>query len=57
VYGQSFEDMRRRVPDLKKIGRAVGYRPEVTLDRLLQLTIRHTCDQMGIACPIEVTAA
>jgi UDP-glucose 4-epimerase len=57
VYGQSFEDMRRRVPDLSKIRRVVGYRPQVTLDRLLELTIRHTCEQMGIACPIEVSAA
>ncbi len=57
VYGQSFEDMRRRVPDLNKIRRVVGYRPQVTLDRLLEQTIKHTCDKMGIACPIEVSAA
>ncbi len=56
VYGASFEDMRRRVPDLRKIRRYVGYRPQVTLDRLLDMTIRDTCDQMGIACPIEVAA-
>jgi nucleoside-diphosphate-sugar epimerase len=41
VYGDSFEDMRRRVPDLAKIGRVTGYRPEVSLDQLLQLTIGH----------------
>ena len=40
VYGPSFEDMRRRVPDLTKIRRYVGYRPEVTLDQLLELTVR-----------------
>ena len=56
VYGQSYEDMRRRVPDLRKIRRFVGYRPQVSLDRLLELTIRDTCDQMGIPCPIEVAA-
>ena len=27
VYGRSFEDMRRRVPDLSKIRRAMSYRP------------------------------
>ena len=40
VYGQSFEDMRRRVPDLQKIRRVVGFRPQVTLDSLLEVTIR-----------------
>ena len=57
VYGSSFEDMRRRVPDLRKIRRYVGYRPEIGLDRLLELTIRDHCEQLGIPCPIEVTAA
>jgi len=57
VYGQSFEDMRRRVPDLKKIRRFVGFRPNVTLDRLLETTIRDHCERMGLRCPIEVSAA
>ncbi|MCE9627951.1 MAG: GDP-mannose 4,6-dehydratase [Candidatus Eisenbacteria bacterium] len=57
VYGQSFEDMRRRVPDLQKIRRFVGYRPQTSLDRLLEITIRDYCERMGVACPIEVTAA
>jgi UDP-glucose 4-epimerase len=57
VYGQSFEDMRRRVPDLRKIRRYTGYRPQVALDRLLELTIRDTCEQMRIPCPVGLTAA
>jgi UDP-glucose 4-epimerase len=57
VYGQSFEDMRRRVPDLKKIRRFVGYQPEVVLDRLLETTIRDHCERMGVPCPTEVSAA
>lgn len=57
VYGLSFEDMRRRVPDLKKIRRVTGFRPQVSLDRLLEITIRDHCERMGITCPIEVTAA
>ncbi len=39
IYGQSFEDMRRRVPDLAKIHSLVGYRPSVRLDEMLRLTI------------------
>jgi UDP-glucose 4-epimerase len=57
VYGQSFEDMRRRVPDLRKIRRYTGYRPQVALDRLLELTIRDTCEQMRVPCPVGLTAA
>lgn len=57
VYGSSFEDMRRRVPDLRKIERFVGYRPQVSLDRLLEVTIRDTCNQMGIPTPVGMAAA
>jgi UDP-glucose 4-epimerase len=57
IYGSSFEDMRRRVPDLTKIHRAVGYSPRVSLDQLLETTIRETCEQMGIACPGGLTTA
>jgi UDP-glucose 4-epimerase len=41
IYGSSFEDMRRRVPDLSKIAAYVGFRPEIRLDDLLTLTIEH----------------
>ena len=57
VYGSSFEDMRRRVPDLTKIHRFVGYRPQTTLNQLLEITIRDTCERMGIPCPIGLATA
>ena len=57
IYGQSFEDMRRRVPDLGKIRRFVGYRPQVRLDALLDSVIRDTCEQMGRPAPVGVTGA
>ncbi len=57
IYGKSFEDMRRRVPDLARIRRVVGYRPEVTLEQLLELTIRDTCEQMGLPCPVGLATA
>jgi UDP-glucose 4-epimerase len=57
VYGESFEDMRRRVPDLRKIRSYTGYRPQTSLDRLLELTIRDHCEQMLIPCPIGVATA
>ena len=57
IYGRSFEDMRRRVPDLGKIRRAVGYRPQIKLDQLLEMTIRDMCEQMGRSVPAGLAAA
>lgn len=57
IYGKLFEDMRRRVPDLKKIGRAIGYRPEISLDQLLEMTIRDQCEQMNLPAPVGIGAA
>jgi UDP-glucose 4-epimerase len=57
IYGSSFEDMQRRVPDLRKIRRFSGYRPEVSLDQLLETTIRHTCEQMGLPRPAGLATA
>jgi UDP-glucose 4-epimerase len=35
VYGVGFEDMERRVPDLTKLTRCIGYRPTTSLDRII----------------------
>jgi UDP-glucose 4-epimerase len=42
AYEAGFEDMPRRVPDLTKIGKYVGYRPTVGLDEILRRVIEHT---------------
>ncbi len=39
AYGEGFEDMPRRVPDLAKVGGLIGYRPTRTLDQILQSVI------------------
>jgi nucleoside-diphosphate-sugar epimerase len=57
IYGRSFEDMRRRVPSLKKIQRFVGYAPQVRLDQLLESVVRDTCEQMGRPVPAKLTTA
>jgi len=57
VYGSSFEDMRRRVPNLAKIRRAVGYVPQVRLDQLLEVTILDTCEQMALPVPAGLVSA
>ena len=39
VFSDDFEDMPRRVPDLTKIRRSIGYEPTLTLDRIVERTI------------------
>jgi UDP-glucose 4-epimerase len=36
AYEEGFEDMPRRVPDLSKIGAAIGWKPSITLPQILQ---------------------
>lgn len=57
VYGASFEDMRRRVPNLAKIRRACGYVPQVALDQLLEVTILDLCEQMDLPAPAGLVSA
>jgi UDP-glucose 4-epimerase len=41
AYEAGFEDMPRRVPDISKIGRLVGYAPTVELDEILTRVIEY----------------
>jgi len=41
AYQEGFEDMPRRVPDLTKISRLVGYRPTTDLDGILERVVAH----------------
>ena len=52
VYGKAFEDMNRRVPNLEKIARFVGYAPRVSLDDLLRRTVAQVSQELGL--PVRV---
>ena len=39
AYEEGFEDMPRRVPDTSKINKLVGFKPEMTLDGILETVI------------------
>lgn len=41
AYEDNFEDMPRRVPCLDKIGRTIGWRPEISLDGILESVIEY----------------
>src|SRR6185312_7649524 len=47
VFDNSFEDMPRRVPDISKLRRLVGYEPCVHLDGILESTIRYWQAELG----------
>jgi UDP-glucose 4-epimerase len=42
AYGKGFEDIRNRVPDLSRIGKLIGYKPERNLEAILTDTIEYT---------------
>ncbi len=47
AYGEGFDDMPRRVPDLTKIGDLIGYRPSKSLDEILEAVIDFFRDAPG----------
>jgi UDP-glucose 4-epimerase len=48
AYEQGFEDVVRRVPDLTKINRLIGYATTTTLDEILLNTIRYHSQQLVV---------
>ena len=46
AYQKGFEDLRRRVPDIRKAERVAGYHPRVSLDETL-LRVIHFLRETG----------
>lgn len=44
AYAVGFEDMQRRVPDIRKIKGATGWEPTIPLDETLERVVRHLRD-------------
>ena len=51
AFGDGFEDMPRRVPDISKIQRLVGYRPKVHLDEILDRVIEYWKPSAAVIAP------
>ena len=47
AYGEGFDDMRRRVPDLSRAQSLIGYQPEHDLDDILRDVIAHMDSHEG----------
>ncbi|MCA9738501.1 MAG: GDP-mannose 4,6-dehydratase [Gemmatimonadota bacterium] len=41
AYAEGFEDMQRRVPDVRKLERTIGFRPRTGLDRIISDVVAH----------------
>jgi len=48
-YEPGFEDLRRRVPDIRRIGQAIGWRPQIPLEDTLRRVIAYYRDQAAAA--------
>jgi UDP-glucose 4-epimerase len=42
AYEEGFEDMARRVPDISKIQRAIGWQPTLALPQILADIVKHS---------------
>jgi UDP-glucose 4-epimerase len=49
AYEEGFEDMPRRVPDLTKIHRLIGYKPSVGLDEIIDRVVAHMREVSKVA--------
>ena len=45
AYEAGFEDMPRRVPDIGKLAKLIGYKPKVGLDEIIQRVVQHFREQ------------
>jgi UDP-glucose 4-epimerase len=57
AYGHGFEDMQRRVPDLSKLSRLLGDRPQTDLTSILAAVTAHLRDQQRVRIPAPPLAA
>lgn len=57
AYAPGFEDMNRRIPDISKAQRWLGYRPKYGLDEILQDVVAFVRDQIGRKKAVFVGAA
>jgi UDP-glucose 4-epimerase len=45
AYEEGFEDMPRRIPDIRKVNKHIGFQPENSLDRILRSVIEYHTGQ------------
>lgn len=56
AFDETFEDMPRRVPDIAKIRRVIGFEPRVQLPEIVRRTVEYWSDNLS-AAPAAAAAA
>lgn len=56
AYEEGFEDMRRRVPDISKLKRYIGYTPQVQLDEMIARVVAHGSKRPRRRRPLRAVA-
>ena len=51
AYGEGFEDMYRRIPDITKVQQLIGWRPARTLENIIQDVIDHQRSTSALETP------
>src|SRR5208282_1972448 len=57
AYGAGFEDMQRRVPDISKARRWLGYAPTKSLDDIIESVVAYCSFDSPISMPSAAGAA
>jgi UDP-glucose 4-epimerase len=56
VYGQGIEDMLHRIPSIERVGAAIGWQPELDLDRILRDVVHSVRASRGVLEPADPAA-
>jgi UDP-glucose 4-epimerase len=57
AYGEGFEDVRRRVPDLTRLERAIAFRPQYRLEDAIAEIVRWKRCRAGAVAPSTASAS
>src|SRR5215470_781234 len=57
AYEEGFEDMMRRVPDISKINKLIGYAPKISLDEILTSIIEYHSARLNNWQSVQAPAA
>jgi UDP-glucose 4-epimerase len=49
AYEEGFEDMPRRIPDITKVNDLIGFKPQMSLDGILQSVIDYQTESAGVS--------
>jgi UDP-glucose 4-epimerase len=52
AYGEGFEDMQRRVPNLEKANKLINYKPTKTLNNIIEDVAQQFREELGLGSSV-----